>query len=108
MRHQDRRWSFSLPAMVILASVLTVFPHHEASAITAPECKAAGGTWVAGKGICKDAGQSATKRPEDPVEPTPVKGTTVPFPCAPEGSGDPLKGLGTGGGGGPSPCPTVD
>jgi hypothetical protein len=94
--------------MMILASVLTVIPHQEASAITGSECKASGGTWVAGKGICEDAGQSAKKRPDAPVEPTPVKGTTFPLPCAPKGSGDPLKGLGTGGGGGPSPCPTAE
>ena len=44
----------------------------------------------------------------EPVEPVPVQGTTVPFPCAPKGSGDPLKGLGIPSDGGPkTPCPTA-
>ena len=58
-----------------------------------------------GKKKCDAVARSQSKT--EPVKPVPVRGTTVPFPCAPEGSGDPLKGLGAGSGGPKSPCPTA-
>lgn len=72
----------------------------------AKACEQAGGTvqtQTDGSLVCANMAESPTGK----KRPIPAQGTTVPFPCTPQGSGDPLKGLGIPSDGPKTPCPTL-
>nr|WP_306267277.1 hypothetical protein [Pararhizobium sp. IMCC3301] len=76
------------------------------SKVDARACEQVGGTVQTqpdGSLVCANMAESPTGKKRR----IPAQGTTVPFPCAPQGSGDPLKGLGIPSDGPKTPCPTL-
>lgn len=107
--------NLKIAAMALVAIILAFAWPEDVNAATATDCEAEGGTWVEEQGIClaKENGKTGVKLPTPPKPvpppPPPPQGTTVPFPCAPQGSGDPLKGLGIPSPNPPkNPCPTLN